>query len=264
MKTAAQKNWTISEQTREIELNLAPAAFCITALLFIQLCSLGTYPSVPGVILSESGLWGVLGKPKAHWWQQEDNSFNFLLFYQQHLSTVGQKQHRLKECLTLLKSRQFSISACTDAVFREIFYTPLGRCFQVCWEDHNIPGLLLRSCCVADKVTGSWHVWICFIAAFEAFRRWVVVSLLISRCLLEMSWNSYPRHWVSTGWQQFQCCFRCFYVVLSNCVFYEWVGLEQPVSVVKSLLGVISLDSKLTVSLKLLQEHHTLLFPVSR
>jgi len=67
------------------------------------------------------------------------------------------------------------------------------RCFQVCQEDRNLPRLLLRSFCVADKVAVFSSVRVQFLAAFKGFSRWVPVSLLISRC------RSYPRHSALTG-----------------------------------------------------------------
>lgn len=66
---------------------------------------------------------------------------------------------------------------------------------------------------------------------------------------------------LSSLWLQFPCHFRCFFIVLSNCVFYKWVVLWQLVAVVQSpLWGNLSRNT-LIVSLK---ELCMLVFPINR
>lgn len=82
----------------------------------------------------------------------------------------------------------------------------------MCQGNQNIPGLLLRSfyCCRQGHSAQ--------LSVSE------LISLLLSRYFGGVSPNiqvcvSFQA--LSSLWQQLPCHFRCFFVVLSNCVFYK-------------------------------------------
>lgn len=134
---------------------------------------------------------------------------------------------------------------------RDSFLCVAGRCFQVCRGNQNIPRLLLRSFCCCRQ--GHCHSGVS-----------ELIVLLLSRYFGGVSPNiqvyvSFQA--LSSRWLQFPCHFRCFFIVLSNCVFYKWVVLWQLVAVLQSpLWGNLSRNT-LIVSLK---ELCMLVFAINR
>lgn len=125
-----------------------------------------------------------------------------------------------------------------------LFYPWLGGVFRCVKKIRTFLDYCLEVSVVADKVAvfssvclSSFHC--CFQGILEVGS---CVSPNIQVHVLSQA--------LSSHWQQFPCCFRCFCIVLSNCVFYKWVVLWHSVAVVQSPLWVISLDNILIVSLK--------------
>lgn len=134
---------------------------------------------------------------------------------------------------------------------RDSFLCVAGRCFQVCQGNQNIPGLLLRSfCCCRQGHSAQLSVS-------------ELILLLLSRYFGGVSPNiqvyvSFQA--LSSCWHQFPCHFRCFFIVLSSCVFHKWVVLWQLVAVVQSPLWGNFSRNTLMVSL---EEPCTLVFPIN-
>lgn len=182
-------------------------------MLFAQLCSLGTSPPAPGAIPGGNGRWEVFGK--AHCGDGERttelSAFTSATFV--HGGTETAWAEIAFNPAEVTSVQRFGVHGC--CLQRDYFLSMAGRCFQVCQEDQNIPRLLLRSFCVADKVAVFSSVGLssfrcCFQGIFEAGS---CVSPNIQVHVLSPA--------LSSCWQQFPCHFRCFCIVLSNCVFYK-------------------------------------------